>query len=361
MSADIWLRVGGKQYGGWKSVRVTRGIDAIAGAFELAVNERWQADGERWPIGEGDECSVILNGEPVITGFIDARTFSASSGQHGVSLSGRDRTGDLVDSSVMLPAWEFTDVPVLNLARQICQPHGVSVHLQPGLTLSTVTIPKKFSIDPGDTALQALENLCRVAGVLPVSDGLGNLILTRAGASRCTTELVLGKNVLEADLKLSLAGRFRTYKVLGSHKGTDESHGVTVARVVGSATDPDVPRASRVLLVRPEGAVTAAQAKTRAEWEATVRAARADTASVTVQGWTQASGKLWPVNALVKTRFPQWGFAADMLIVRATHTLDVNGGTTTGLELARPDAFKPEAIVGKGAGNNYWPEIVKGV
>lgn len=359
MGDEVWLRVAGKQYSGWKSVRVTRGIDAIAGAFELAVSERWQAQGTRWPIGEGDDCAVLLNGQPVISGYIDTRSLSVSADQHTVSVSGRDRAGDLVDSSVALPAWEFTEVPVLNLARQICQPHGVNVRLQSGLILPPVTVPKKFSIDPGDTGQQALEHLCRLVGVLPISDGLGDLVLTRAGAERCQTEIVLGQNVLEADLRLSMAGRFRTYKVLGSNRGTDETHGEAVARVVGSAVDPAVPRASRVLLVRPEGGLTPTQAKTRAEWEATVRAAKADSVTVTVRGWTQGNRKLWPVNALVKVRLEAWGFEADMLIVRSTHALDVSGGTTTTLELARPDAFRPEAVVG--AGNNYWPEIVKGV
>jgi prophage tail gpP-like protein len=95
--------------------------------------------------------------------------------------------------------------------------------------------------------------------------------------------------------------------------------------------------------VRAEGNVTPAQAKQRAEWEAIVRAGRAYTASVTVQGWT-VGGRPWPVNALVRLRSPSLEIDSDMLITEATYSLD-DGGSRTVLSLKRPDAFMPEPVI----------------
>lgn len=365
MSDEVSLEVGGRAYRGWQRVSVTRGIESIAGSFSLGVSERWETQGEPWPIGEGEPCVVKVAGEPVITGYLDERAPEFDASNHSVDVSGRDATGDLVDSSLELDRWEFSDVDVLSLARKICAPFGLGVKLQPGLTLAAVTIPKRFSIDPGDTAFSALENLCRTAGVLPVSDGLGGVMLTRGSSSRASTDLVEGVNVLSGSARFSIAGRFRTYKVLGSHKGSDNLNGSAAARVRGTALDPAVPRAARTLIVRPEGNVTAAQAKTRAEWEATTRAAKAVSASVTVQGWRQSNGKPWPVNVVTRVKLPTLGLdAVDMLIASATYSASIAAGTTTRLELRRPDAYRPDPSIRSGSGtggNNYWPEIVKGV
>lgn len=362
MTDEISLEVGGKIYRGWQDVSVTRGIETIAGSFSLGVSERWETRGEPWPILEGEPCTVRVAGAAVITGFVDERSPSFSPDSHAVTVRGRDAAGDLVDSSVELDRWEFSDVDVLTLAKKICAPFAIGVKLQAGLVLSAVTIPKRFSIDPGDTAFSALEHLCRTAGVLPVSDGLGGILLTRGSNTRATTEIVEGVNVLSAGARFALAGRFHTYKVLGSHRGSDNLSGNAAARVRGTATDPGVPRTARTLLVRPEGNVTPAQAKTRAEWEATTRAAKAVTVTTTVPGWRQSDGKPWPVNAVVGVKLPTLGLAAvDMLIAQATYSASISEGTTTQLELRRADAYRPEPTVQTGAGNNYWPEIVRGV
>ena len=70
---DVRLRVNGHKYAGWKSARITRGIEAVSGSFELSVTDRWSSKREPWPIREEDECVLLLDGKPVITGYVDSR------------------------------------------------------------------------------------------------------------------------------------------------------------------------------------------------------------------------------------------------------------------------------------------------
>jgi prophage tail gpP-like protein len=353
---EIKLKVNGREYAGWKTARVTRSIESVAGSFELGISERWSHDADPWPILEEDECSLSIGSEVLITGYVDKRAPSFDATQHGLSISGRDKTGDLVDCSAVLTKWEYLNVSVLSFCKKVAEPFGISVTLQPGIIPSTS--PKKLSIDPGDSAFEAIEKACRIAGLLPVSDGQGGLLLTRAGRARASTALVQGENILAASGEYDATGRFYTYKVLGQHKGTDEFSGEPAATVRGSATDLNVRRTSRVLLVRPEGNVTTEQAKQRAAWEATVRAARSGAVSVTVQGWTQGNGALWPINTVVPVRSKMIGVDGDMLICAATYNIS-DSGSTTQLTLKSPGAFKPEPTVAKS--NDYWKEIVHGV
>ena len=52
---EVILTVGGRQYGGWKSVDIRRGIEQIAGSFELSVTERWAGQDQMRPIRQGDD------------------------------------------------------------------------------------------------------------------------------------------------------------------------------------------------------------------------------------------------------------------------------------------------------------------
>lgn len=357
----VSLRVGGKEYSGWKTMRVTRGIESVAGGFELSVSDRWAEMVKPWAIVEEDECTVVLSGTRVITGYVDTRNLSFGAKEHTLTVSGRDKTANLVDCSAILDKkWEFNGITVFEFIKKIARPFGINVTLQSGLTDAVLPKPpKKLSVDPGDTALSAIETACRLAGLLPVSDGLGGLLLTRTGTARAKTELVQGENVISASIACASAGRFRHYVVLGQHRATDEAYAEHATTVRGTAEDLNVKRSERVLIIRPEAGVTTEHAKKRAQWEATTRAARADSVSVTVQGWTQADDSLWPVNAVTRCRLPFIGVDGDMLITQLVHTLGEDG-TLTQISLKRPDAFKPEPTISTGS-TGLWKEIAKGV
>jgi len=374
---DVRLEVNGRQYGGWKDVEITRGIEAIANSFKLTVSERWDGQSEPWPIVEEDACTVRLDGRVLLTGFVDSRSHREDAGAHSLTIAGRDSAGALVDCSAELSKWEFSQIPILELCKTLGAPFGIVFTLQDGLSdkaigtaprsatakalaggapssvgsagkSSSLSIAKpntKLTISPGDSAFEVIDRACRMVGVLPVSDGLGGIVLTRAGGARATTPLVRGNNILTAEATFDATKRYRRYVVNGQAQGTDDLFGASAAAVKSEATDANVRRSERVLLVRPEGAVTLAFAKQRAAWEATVRAARSADVVITVQGWKQLDGSLWPINALVPVQDPAIGINGDMLITEAIFGVSEESGSTTRLKVVRPEAFIPEPVI----------------
>lgn len=385
---DVRLTVNGREYAGWTDVIITRGIEAIAGTFSLKVSDRWQ-EATPWPIAPEDECTVAVDRTTLITGYVDSRVLGLQTGGHSLQVSGRDKAAALVDNSAVLSHWEFSNIGVLEFCQKVAAPFGVGVSLQDGITdiaisttprgvrskgraggaptsvgsagkSSSMTIGKpiaQLKINPGESAFEAIEDACRMAGVLAVSDGFGNIVLTRGGGRlRATTELVEGQNILSAEATFDATKRYRTYIVSGQSQGSDETSGLAAASVKGTAEDAGVTRAARVLLIRPERGCTLAFARQRAAWEATVRKARAMTATVTVQGWTQSAGALWPINTLVGVRCPRLGLADDMLITEATYRISSESGTTTELKVVDKDAFIPEPVLkpsGRGSGLRF--------
>lgn len=331
MADDIILEVDGREYGGWKTASVTRSIEQIAGTFSVGVSELWPGSPLRREIGPGARCTVAIGGEVVITGWVDGVDLSYDAGNHEVSISGRDATGDLVDCAALHEPGQWHGRTLEQIAADLCAPFGV------GVTAEVATAPfPDFKLQEGESVFGALERGARMRAVLLRSDGRGNLIIGRAGGARAPVELALGENVLAGKGAFSHQDRFSLYVVKGQQAGSDEVYGEQAAAVKGTATDPGVQR-YRPLIVNAEDQADGVSATDRARWEAGVRAGRARKVTYTVQGWRHGGG-LWQPNSVVRVRDEWIAIASELLIASVTSALD-EGGQITSLDLVRPEAF----------------------
>lgn len=352
----VVLIVAGRRYSGWKSIRVTRSIETLSGSFTLDVSERWDSR-EPWPIVEEDECRVEVEGLAVIDGWVDRRSISVSKDARTLSYSGRDRAGALADCSAILESWTFKQVDVAEFVAKVAAPFGVRVSVQPGLKLAKLS---KITFSPGDTAFDVIRRVAGDDSVLLVSDGQGGILITRAGTKRAPP-LVEGQNILSASVDYDASDRFGTYVVTSQAAGTDETYGDDVLTVTG-AGDGGVRRTHRVLVIQPDKGYDTGTAQRRADWEARMRAARAETVTIGVVGWKQPSGALWNVNEIAAVKAPRLlGVDGDMLITQVEYSMG-DAGQVTQLRLVRPDAFAPSPQQGpvlkkwKGGGSG-WPEL----
>lgn len=352
--SEVTLIVGGVRYAGWKSVRVTRSIESLAGSFALDVSDRW-GPGDPWPIAEEDPCRVEIDGRVVLDGYVDKRDLSASDTDRTLSYSGRDRAAAMVDCSAELPKWTYKSVTLADFVRTLAKPFGVGVTVQGGLTLPKIP---KITISPGDTAYEAAKRAAADDGALLVSDGAGGIRITRSGTGWATA-LIEGDNIRSASVSYDGSERYHRYVIMTQAAGTDEAAG-DATRTLASAIDEGVRRTDRVLVIRPDKGYSVADARRRADWEARVRAAKAETVTVTVQGWTQPDGDLWPVNALARVQAPRLiGVNGDLLISQIEHSIS-SSGQITQLQLVRPDAFTPEPKAVVKASGGRWKELDDG-
>lgn len=354
--SDIVLEVNGQRYGGWESGSITLDLEAIAGAFDLSVSERWASRATNWPINPQDACKVIVGGKTLISGIVERRKPFYRDGAAGFTIGGRDKARNLVDCSAFLGDWQYSNADVYKLAQKVCKPYGINVALQPQL-IGKHPIVRDIAIGVGESAFNVLEAACRQAGVLAVNDGDGEITLSRPDDTAPTVSLVEGQNFKDAELDEDISNRFYKYRVVSQQFGYEELSGPGVAHVWGEATDPYINDQSRTLVLHAEASATPAYAKLRAQWEATVRAARSYTVNGNVQGWTRPDGDLWAVNTLVHVDSARLRVRGDMLVTRVRFGVGGGQGTTTALTLRRPDAFTPAPQVPLG----LWNELRKGV
>lgn len=364
MADDVFLVVNGRRYSGWKSIQVTRTIEGLVGSFSLDVSDRWGPD-DPWPIVEGDACQVIIGADIVISGYIDKRKFRSGKDSRVLSYTGRDAAQDLVDCSLLVPdtstkghKWTYRNLDVSQFVTAVASPHGIRVSVQPGLVLKKDPL---LVAHPGETGFEAVKRAAGSSSVLVVSDGLGGILITgpAASGSPLADSLVEGVNILEAEVDYDATDRFAKYLISSQPPGSDEAFGESL-QVQAEATDADVARKNRVLLIRPEKGYDNAGARRRADWEARIRAAKAAQVVVTVQGWRQTTRALWTVNTRVNVSAARMiGVDGIMLISEVTFSIG-EGGTTTQIHLVRPDAFTPEPQVAEVSGEGAWKELAKG-
>lgn len=344
---DVRLTVNRVDYGGWKSMRLVRSIEQIAGTFELGVSELWPDARLPREISPDDLCSVTVDGTVAITGHVDDVRVGYAGQTHEVTVTGRDAAGDLVDCSAVYRTGKWLGQKMERIAANLCDPFGVGVRA----AVDTGAAVAEWNIQEGESAFECLERLARLKGVLLVSDGQGGLVITRAGqAGRVGIELGRGQNMLRGAVELSFRERYSAYTVKGQGASNDLTWGATT-RLKGTSADAMVAR-HRPLVVIAEDQADGATLKRRALWEANVRAGRSAQLTVLVHGWSYLDGArraLWQPNTLVRVRDPWLRCDADLLVKGVSFTLD-DAGTLTELALTLPQAFDLIPMLPKGAG-----------
>lgn len=314
---DVRLMVDGSLYGGWREISIRRSMEYLCAAFDLTLTDRWAGTSTARPIRPGAACTVLVNGTPIIAGYVDDANPRYTDRRHGITVSGRDLTGDLLDCSA--PSTQFSGRTLAQVATALCKPYGIAVQARTDVGAAFTT----FKNNEGDTVYETLEQAARIRAVLLLSDGLGNLILDRAGTDRLSTVLATGRNILECEARYTHRDRYSRYTVKGQTAGTDDWYGEDAAQPMATASDPAITR-YRPLTVLAEDPVDKAAAAKRAEWERNVRYGRSRRLNYTVPGWSHAAG-LWEPNHLVRVRDAYLGLDGYRLIASVNLTLNRDG------------------------------------
>lgn len=364
----VRLLVNGAEYGGWKSVRISAGIERQARDFDLEVTDRWpgQTDIPR-RIQPGDACQVFIGADLVLTGYVDATPIKYDGKSVSVAVKGRSKTADLVDCcpiptgqalhgiskawgdvigkdgkavNVIAPpsksAAQWRQQKMEVIASALAAAYGVRVISE---TDTGKAIPE-HQVQVGESVFESIDRMMRQRHVLSTDNERGDLVFIDVGsAGRATTAIETGVNVLAASADLDYKGVFSEYIVKGQRAGNDDTFAGDVSEEEGDSTDDSFTTVTgetassadarakrrRVLVIKQSGHADDGSCKDRADYERAHRAAKALQTSYTVAGWRQESGALWLPNLIVRVRDAVIGFNTDMVIAEVAWVMDAQG------------------------------------
>ncbi|RFB92050.1 Mu P family protein [Rhizobium leguminosarum bv. trifolii] len=365
------MRVAGVVYDQWTSAEVTRDLKDFSGSFNFVLRDTkrslqtfdFASGGALTDIRPGPACEVLINGVVVLKGFIEDVQPDISEKTAGVSISGRDKTGDLVDSAALTDGpSEFRNVKLEEAIKRIAEPFGLGVRSE----IDTGEPFTRYSLDLAETAHSAAEKGARSRHALILSDGVGNIVITRTGKKRAPADLRLPGNVIASSGSYSHQGRYsKTYvRGQGEKAGKNRSGSAALDKTAeplapgdrqassgateierkgttatGIAADDEITRYRPVVhLARSKADATAAQDE--ADWRMRTARGAGEEVTETVKGF-DVNGELWRVNEMTYVSDAYQGIERDMLITRVTNRSD-QAGDVTELSVTSPEAFDAE-------------------
>lgn len=369
-SGRVTLTVDGKSFSKWTRVEVTRDLREIAGSFRLEYVDEGRA-AQSLPdmiavppyfriIRAGMPCTVAIDGETVLTGYIDTTTVDWQGNALTAMVEGRDRTGDLVDCAAAPngPA-EFSGVDLLHVASIICAPFNISVRADVDLGAPFA----RLSMHPHETALAFLEKAARQRAVLLVSDGQGGLLLTRGGSTPAPASLTRPGNIQGGAARESWRGRHSDYFVKGqtdsramrggqpaaldssvTPDGTDSTPAsatqteASTVLTTGHAVDPEITRwRPTVRITRTQSGMSTTTEQ--AFWALRVARGEGSELRYTVLDWRAGpQSALWLPNQVVTVTDPYADIDKPMLIAGVIYA-EGEQGLVTQIRVAGRTAF----------------------
>lgn len=368
----VSLAVGGEVFDAWTRVEIVRDLTEISGSFTLEYHDAARArralpalDGIARAVAQdlrpGPEAKLSIDGEAVLLGWIDDVVLEISGDSLRATITGRDRTGDLVDCAAAPdgPA-EYRNLTLTEIATRLCAPFGIPVRAEVDVG---ARFPR-FSIDAAETVMSALEKAARQRAVLVVSDGIGGLVLTRGGNRRGPEALRLPGNVMASAATLSWRDRFRDYIVkgqterAGGNRAAAAPLSVATPLTPGPTPPPPAPTPERAGIImtgrardeavtryRPKVASSKTQSggvsvREQAEWMMRTARAKSEQVKHTLPDWRAGdAAALWRTNEVVLVKDAYAGLNGDMLISGVTFSYGEDTGHRTVLALTGPEAF----------------------
>lgn len=370
----VSLTLDGQVFDEWTRVEITRDLSEISGSFFLELRDSKRSiDAFPFatlaayanPLVTGLEAVVAIDGEPVLIGHVEEVAPDAGESQVLVSLDGRDRTGDLVDSAASTEGpTEFRHVDLEKIARRAAAPFGLGVRAE-----VDVGAPfDRYTFDVGETALSAIEKGARQRGVLVTSDGIGNVVLTRSGRQRAPGELHFPGNIVRSGGRFSSRDRHSDYHVKGQAEraaGTRRDRAPLDVRADPVSQDGPEQRAEveergvtihahvrddEIRRYRPLVAMARTQlrqdgAERQADWMRRTARAKGRKLDYLVKDFRGATGELWRPNQLVFVRDAFQQIEEEMLIAGVVYGYG-DRGVETRLRLTRPEDYGDDQEAG---------------
>ncbi len=371
----LTLTLNGASYTNMISAKVVRDLREISGSFEFSMLDTARTAAVHGygssiaPIVPGMAAQVAIDGEVVLIGWVDEVKPFWHAGQRGISITGRDKTGDLVDCAAAPtgPA-EYSGVDLLAIAKALCAPFGVSVRAD----CDVGAVFPRLGLGTHETVMSALEKASRQRAVLAVSDGVGGLLLTQGGSSPAPAPINCGPggNAMaiadDSSGQFSWRKRFSDYFVKGQSEKAAGQRGSTVAMdstlvpydggptlpaagvattkekagvlITGHATDPEVTRwRPTVRVTRTQsGAATGQQ---QADWALRVAKGESERLTYGVPDFRAGTSRaLWRPNQLTQVVDPYQAIDKPMLIDAVTYEQSEKGVLST-LRVVGPSAY----------------------
>ncbi|WP_182032935.1 phage tail protein [Vibrio diabolicus] len=256
-----------------------------------------------------------LDDKPILIGQIDDTDSSTESSAHKLTITGRSRSANMIDSRITMDA--LYNQNVAKLLTNLSKPFGLSVQSQVG----AMPLIDEFQIT-AESPVENIAQIIREQGYMLIER---NGVLTIEHTAHATIQgigLQVGKNIESLSIKRSFNKQFHHTEVQGAW---DDSYAVI--------TNPNVNK-QRVMVIICDQLQNAEACLSRAKYERDLAIAESLTATSTIAGVFPALA-IHGLNRVIRVMDEQQSFN-EMLVIKALSLSVSESSASTSIELFRP-------------------------
>ncbi|HRI34651.1 MAG TPA: hypothetical protein PLD02_12940, partial [Saprospiraceae bacterium] len=212
------IEVNGKRYLGFTDATADVRIDTLSNSFSFTATP---SSNLKLPFALGDECVIFIDNEPIITGYIEIISGSGDESGSEITITGRDKTSDILDSSIGALSDISTPILLKRIIEIVIDHIGADIDV---IDLTDAMFTKSEDIispEPGDNAFEFLEKIARKKNVILSSNSDGNIVIQRSIGETVNAKLIhkiggLNNNILRYNFSYDNTGRFNKYSSIGN-------------------------------------------------------------------------------------------------------------------------------------------------
>ncbi len=287
---------------------------------------------------KGSSIKIEINQELVFSGYVEGIDITQSLTEHYLTLSGRDKAGEIIDSDIIPKQYKQNDF--LKLARLILDDNGFNnIKIETNIKNLPKLVGNSFVAEKDMKIFQFLDKLARTIQVIIITNESGDILITREGADLAVGELNLTKNninLLSSNLNIDSSETYRYIRIVGSQKQVESKK-----RFKQNVEFVDqTANTNKRLIVSLGSNANKHKLEDVANWYMAVKRGKGSKYETEVRGFLTNvdTGLLWKENTLVLLQDKANKMNGCFLIQGVSYKLDDSGSRTT-LSLCNVGSF----------------------
>src|SRR5262245_22149577 len=333
----VTLKVRGKLYTNWTSVRVEQRVTQAFPIFQFECTEESPMPLQPWMLAfvPGDIVQVFVGGVPAVFGYITERHVGYDASNHGVRLIGVGETADLTNS--MVPVEKLGNHDGKNWAQLF---HEITAHLGTQLQIISADLTpfESIQVQPGETIMAVLERYARMRNIVIGSNANGGWLAMSEHPAVSSGKLFESSNILRANAVVRDNMVYKKYTALMQGSGSNSAWGAGQnqmrADLSGTSTR------NRQSVVVAEIADNMHGLQRRVKMEHVFCEGSYLEAQITVQGWFKEEGRsddVWRAGEYYSVYSPSLILHGEVRGCSGCVYEQTDSGSTTTLTMVKPE------------------------
>lgn len=324
---NVVINCNNKPINNFNNFSLTKSIENFCNSFSFDVSNINN-------IKQGSDITIYINNELAFTGAVESISHNQSSNSNSYTISGRDKTAELIDSYIIPKQYKQNDF--LKLISLVLKDNGYDIKVDSDIAVLPKLAGNSFVAEKGEKIFEFIDKLARQIRVILITDENGNILITREGADLAVGTLSLPNNILESSLDIDSNESYKYIRIIGSQK-TDESR----KRIKQSkeVIDERSKTNKRLIVSIPQNS-NRKSLESVANWYMAVKRGKGARYTATVQGFLTnvKTGLLWQANTVVMLKDNNNEINGLFLIQAVEYSQSLDG-SKTGLTLCNIGSF----------------------